>query len=92
MKKDVSISSTLKPLVKFFKRFHIIIFFLIVSTGLFTAILILLPITSLTSKESQTTGQKIDGTFDQATIDRLRKGASASPAPTPGQRTSPFVE
>lgn len=92
MKNDISITELTKPLVKFLKRFHTIIFFLIVSAGLFTAIVILLPITSLTSKESQTTGQTVDGSFDQATIDRLRKGNSSTSTYTPGPRKSPFVE
>lgn len=92
MKNNVSVTELIKPLERFFRRFHTIIFFLIVSVGLFTAIVILLPITSLTSKESQTTGQTIDGSFDQATIDRLRKGNSSTSTYTPGPRKSPFVE
>lgn len=92
MKNSPSVSISIKPIVKFFKRFHAIIFFLIVSACLFVAILTLLPITNLPTNETQTTGQTIDGSFDQATIDRLRSGGSASSSYQPGERTSPFTE
>ena len=93
MKKgSVSLSDLGKPVTKFLKRFHTIIFFLIVSAGLFTAIVILLPITNLSSVNSGVTGQTIDSSFDQTTIDQLQNGSSTESTYTPGERKSPFVE
>lgn len=93
MKKNISISFSIKPVIHFFKRFHAIIFFLIVSACLFIAILLLLPITSLSTSESQTTSQPlVNSTFDQETINKLRNGSSSGSTYTPGERKSPFVE
>lgn len=85
------LSDNFKPALSFLKRFHAIIFFLIVSACLFIAIFLLLPITNLSTNNSPATGQTIDDSFDQATIDRLRGGASTN-VPQPSERASPFVE
>ena len=91
MKTIILSTNKTKPLANFFRRFNAIIFFLLVSACLFIAILLLLPITSLSSDESQTSGQTIDSSFDQSTIDRLRSGG-ASTSHQPGERKSPFSE
>lgn len=91
MKTKVLNTDKAKPLTNFFRRFNAIIFFLLVSACLFIAILLLLPITNLSSEESQTSGKTIDSSFDQGTIDRLRSGGATS-AHQPGERTSPFSE
>lgn len=91
MKKDISLTSIIHPLGKFLKRFNLIVFFLVVSLCLFVAILILLPITNLSTSESQaTSSQAIDATFDQITINKLQNGSSQSY--TPERRSSPFSE
>ena len=91
--KSISIGDITKPVAKFLKRFHTIVFFLIVSGLLFIAIAVLLPITSLSTEVAPSAGQKIDGAFDQTTIDRLeKKGASSNSSYEPGERKSPFVE
>lgn len=92
MKKDISINNSIKPIIGFFRRFHGIIYFLVVSTCLFVAIFTLLPITSLSTEESRTSGQTVDGSLDQATIDRLRNGTASGSAYQPGERQSPFNE
>lgn len=79
----------LRPVVTFFKRFHAIIFFLIVSACLFVAIVLLLPVTNLSTTQSQP-AQTVDASFDQATIDKLR--SSSSSTIQPGERTNPFNE
>ena len=92
MKINISLKSGIKSLLGFLKRFHTIIFFLIVSACLFTAIVLLLPITNLSMDESQAPGQTIDSSFDQATINRLRNNTSAGSSNQPGERKSPFSE
>ena len=79
------------PLVGFFKRFHVIVFFLVVSVCLFFAILLLLPIINQPTDGSKASGQAVDGAFDQATIDRLRDNNPANSS-QPGERSSPFTE
>ena len=91
--KSLSVSDISKPIVKFLKRFHTIVFFLIVSVGLFISIATLLPITSLSTEVAPSAGQKIDASFDQATIDRLqKKDESPDSSYQPGKRKSPFTE
>ncbi len=92
-KSNISISDITKRFAKFFKRFQSIIFFLAVSVALFAAIATLLPITSFSIKVPPSSGQAVDSTFDQATIDRLQKnGTSSDTFYEPSGRKSPFTE
>lgn len=87
---NTSLSASLQPITNFFKRFHSILFFLVVSGGLFAAIFALLAIINLSSTTASSSDQVINGTFDQETIERLNNGASSSAQP--GSRESPFIE
>lgn len=90
MKNNVSLSAIIGPLAAFFKRFHTLIFFLIVSGGLFAAIMVLLSVIALSTTIAPSSDQTIDGTFDEATIQRLEQDEVKQI--TPGARTSPFSE
>jgi hypothetical protein len=90
MKLDsLSITTLFHPLISFLRRFHTLMFFLLVSGGLAAAILVLISIVSVSSLTASTSDQTINGTFDQTTIDRIQR--QASPA-QPSGRLSPFVE
>lgn len=90
MKSDISLAKIVHALGTFVKRYHTILFFLGVSGGLFTAIVMLLAIISLSSSTATSSDNAINGTFDEATIQRIEQDSS-QPA-TPGSRKSPFVE
>jgi hypothetical protein len=92
MKKNASMSlPNMKSVTRFVRRYNLILFFLAVSTALFVAIAILLPITNLSSGENSTaTNDAVNPSFDEATIKQLRDGSSSSY--TPGDRQSPFTE
>jgi hypothetical protein len=91
MKTSIDIRAIQESITDFFRRFHTILFFLMISAGLFIAILILLNIIELSSKAATGNTDKILSDFDQTTIDRVNSlgGRSAS---QPGDRSSPFVE
>lgn len=91
MKTSLDIRSIKEVIADFFRRFHTLLFFLIVSGGLFVAILTLLNIISVSSSVAPDSSDAISGEFDQATIERVSNlgGRSAS---QPGNRASPFVE
>lgn len=95
MKKNVSISISFRELGsrlgKIVRRYHLLLFFLAVSSGLFVSIAILLPITSLSSSEATSSEKTLDTSFDQATIQRLQSKSSSNPS-APGQRKNPFSE
>jgi len=92
IKKGIPITANVRSIVKFLRKFHAIIFFLIVSICLFSAIFILLPVTSITSDKSQATNKSIDGSFDENTINKLRNGTNTGASYQPGERTNPFNE
>ena len=75
--------------VKFIRRFHTIIFFLVVSGGLFAAIVMLLGIIALSSTKATTSNQIIDANFDEDTISRLKQSKSEA---TASGRQNPFSE
>lgn len=91
MKKDTSLSAVFKPVVVFIKRFHTILFFLVVSGGLFTAILILLSIVNLSASTAPTSNNAVSGSFDEQTIQMIEKDTN-NPGAEPKGRLSPFVE
>lgn len=89
----VNISAITDPISKFFHRFHTIVFFVIISAGLFVAILILLSTIAVSNELSSTSSERIDGNFDQETMDRIEALESRSEtSATPGERSNPFVE
>lgn len=90
MKSDITLSGITAGLGTFFKRFHIILFFLAVSGSLFAAIVLLLAIINLSSTTAPSSDQAVNGTFDEATINRLKSDDLQQA--TPSGRQSPFVE
>lgn len=90
MKNSLDMSSIAKSFSTFLKRFHTILFFLVVSSGLFAAIAMLLGIISLSDTTATSSTQTIDGTFDEITIGQLSNPTSTQASP--GDRVSPFVE
>lgn len=90
MKNELTPDSLIRPIVGFVRRFHTILFFLVVSGGLFAAILMLLSIISLSSLPAATADNAVSGSFDEETIQQLESGTNG--AVTPKGRASPFVE
>lgn len=90
MNGNLDIKAITGGLNSFFRRFHTLLFFLVVSGGLFVAILMLLAIINLSSTAASTSDQTIDGTFDEATIQRIDQDSNEQILP--GSRESPFVE
>jgi len=90
MKSDINLTGIIRGFVAFFRRFHTLIFFLVVSGGLFVAILMLLSIISLSASTATSSDQVINATFDEATIQRIELGSS--PSVPSGARKNPFVE
>ena len=91
MKTSLDIRTVKEAIAVFFRRFHTLLFFLMISGGLFVAILMLLNIISISASVAPNSDDAISGEFDQATIERVNAlgGRSAS---QPGNRASPFVE
>lgn len=90
MKMDVT--DITKPLATFVKRFHTLIFFLIVSVGLATAILALVTIVNTSGSTSSQPNNAISGSFDEDIIGKigeLGQGKLTQPGDT---RSSPFTE
>jgi len=90
MKNEVTVDGIIRPIIGFFRRFHTILFFLVVSGGLFAAILMLLSIISVASGQANSADNAVSGSFDEETIRQLENGSSAKT--TPKGRASPFVE
>lgn len=91
MKTSLDIRTIKEAIADFFRRFHTLLFFLLISGGLFVAILTLLGVIGVSSSVAPDSSDAISGDFDQATIERVNSlgGRSAS---QPGERASPFVE
>lgn len=90
MKNNISLSGITKPLSQFIRRFHTLLFFLLVSGGLFAAILALMSIIETSSKVASTSDSAISGQFDESTIQQLKQ--KSTPAKPQGDRSSPFTE
>ena len=84
------LSDLFKLLAAFLHRFHTILFFLVVSGGLFVAIMTLISIVNMSSDSASTSDNAVNGSFDEDTIKRVQQDATTTPQP--GSRASPFVE
>ncbi len=97
MKKSTNTSTLLKPIGRFFQRFHLTVFIVIIVGGLAYAVLSLydvlaaastLPVSATTAPSSTS--------FDQSTINRLNQLYSSDKAPSsvtlPSGRINPFGE
>lgn len=91
MNASIDLRSIKQSIGDFFQRFHTIIFFLIVSGGLFIAILVLLQVISVSSSVAPGNQNELTSEFDEATINRLNGLGNRSQS-QPGSRPSPFVE
>jgi len=67
-----------------------LLFFLLVSGGLFAAIMVLISIINVSSSSNASSDNAIQGTFDEKTIKRVEQDTTT--AAKPGSRPSPFVE
>lgn len=86
-----NIGSFFEPFASFIKRFHTILFFLIVSLGLGFAIFVLLNIINESSRGAASGTNMVNATFDTETIDRINKLGQETPS-SAGKRPNPFVE
>lgn len=93
---NLSLASIRKQLARFFGRFHVIIFFITVASGLSVIILLLNNVIVTSSNSEGYTPNTNSASFDQATIDRVKQLKTRDEAS--GQlnlsngRTNPFVE
>ncbi|MDB5177951.1 MAG: hypothetical protein JWO61_334 [Candidatus Saccharibacteria bacterium] len=89
----ISLSSIKNSLGSFFGRYHFIIFFVLIVTGLSTGILSLYSAIQLSDQANGYTSQENNTSFDQDTIKRLRNlkdsNQQTEKLPTTG-RVSPF--
>lgn len=88
--KNIQLSGIIDPIASFLRRFHMLLFFLLVSGGLFAAIVVLISIVNTSSNVSTATDNSITNTFDQDTIRRIENDTTT--VAKPGNRPSPFVE
>lgn len=93
MNKSVSFSldNVKQPALKFLRRYHLLLFFLVVSAALFTAIVILLQITNLGTNDPSNSAAPVDTSFDEATIERIQTLGEPR-SYNSGNRKSPFSE
>lgn len=82
-------------LANFLKRFHAILYFVLVGIGIGICMITIISIINLSS-QADATSEAISSTFDQKTIDRIRQLESrdnTTPIDIPtNQRTNPFVD
>lgn len=91
MNSSIDLHSIQESITTFFRRFHTILFFLLVSVGLFVAILTLLQIIEVSSSVGNNQQNTLSSDFDTETITRLNGLGNRSPS-QPGNRPSPFIE
>lgn len=93
--KKTSQNSFLKPIGAFFRRFHLLVFFVVIVGCLAAAVLLVN--NTLTAKPEEPYTSTINaGSIDQATLERIQSlhtSNKPSPAPTmPSGRVNPFGE
>jgi hypothetical protein len=88
--KTINLSGIFSLIAGFLRRFHMLLFFLLVSGGLFMAITALISIVTVSSNSAVTSDNTVNGTFDEDTIKRIEQNTTTTPQP--GNRPSPFVE
>ena len=88
-------SSLVKPLGVFFRRFHLLLFFVLI-VGCLSAVIILINKTLTESSDDTYTSSINAGNIDEATLDRIQSlhtSDKPSPAPNlPQGRINPFAE
>lgn len=82
-------------IISFLRRYHLILFVIIVTGGLIAIVLVLNDIVSGSTQQVTPVGTP-SSSFDKATIDRIDKLRTGDEATTPldlsNGRTNPFVE
>lgn len=91
MKTSLNMHDLTHSIARFFRRFHTILFFLLVSSGLFIAILMLLAVIGVSSTSTKGDNEVIISEFNQSTIDRIKSLGNETPSQPIG-RKNPFVE
>lgn len=93
---DISLDAIKRPLISFLKRFHLIIFVILVFGGLSVCVFVLY---SIFQSSGDTTGYQSSAStssFDDQTIEKLNQLKDASSGnitdPPDTGRTNPFVE
>jgi len=99
MNKSPDISTSLKPVGRFFQRFHLTIFIVVIVGGLAYAVVSLYTVLSDAStipEQPTSTVTTTRPTYDQTTIDHLNQLYTAENAPgsidLPAGRINPFSE
>lgn len=94
---DINTASLKTNLLSFFKRYHVLIFILVVLGGLVVAVLLLNNVIAKSGASTDYVPAATNTTFDQATIDKIK--ALRSGTESGGDdlhlgdgRTNPFVE
>jgi hypothetical protein len=94
--KNASISSSFKPILRIFKRYHITIFIVFVVAGLGYAVFSFSNLLGASSTDTTYTSAINAGTIDKATLDRIKAlhpSDQTPPAPVAlSGRTNPFSE
>ena len=89
---NLSTSAIKKTLIAFLHRFHLVIFVVIILGGLAVIILLLNNIVVRSGQSDGYTSDTSNGTFDQATIQKIEELQNRSQTPPATGRTNPFVE
>lgn len=96
---DVSLQSIITPINKFFSKHHLTIFITILSLMLIAALVLLITVvtTSTTPDVVDNTTNRINGSFDEATIKRVGELQDSGQNPAllsfpKNERANPFVE
>jgi hypothetical protein len=87
---NIKLSALFGPPIAFVKRYHTLLFFLLVSVGLFGSILLIMSVVSMSSNTASTSDQTVSGLFDEHTIQQIKQDSSVTTQPS--GRRSPFVE
>lgn len=94
--KKVHITSFLKPIATLFRRFHLTLFIVFITTGLGYAVYTFNNLLKTSSTDSTYTSPLGAGSIDQATLDRIKAlhtSDTVVPDPTyPAGRINPFSE
>lgn len=95
MKNDLNLQAIGTAIARFLQRFHTMLFFLTLGAAVAAALLMVILTLDTTNSSTQgTSGNVVNGSFDEKTIEALReqKQSANQPFSLPSGRTNPFVE
>ncbi len=88
--------TTKKPFISIIKRYHLVLFIVVVALILSVAILLLYGVVNKASGENVSPEGNVSSNFDQATIDRIKQlktsDESSDPLDLSRGRINPFIE